>query len=227
MSIKVAIVRDGPAFGGRTYETVGQKFETKMFEVESPGGIFIDDIELDPELIENLSTFDLIISYVRQEDMLLEIVDQMNTKVSAIIIGIWKGEGFKNQLTKYENVYVPDVICELESNTNNKVFNEFAEKFGKPEIKITCQGTKIAEIDVIRSSPCGATNFLAKEMIGDEVKNIEDEAKDAGLTVQHYPCKGHKLRMFSEGESSHQQVGSELHYEAVKKALKDSEKNNN
>lgn len=224
MTIKVAILRDDTSFGERTFETIRQKIETEIVELEYIGEMFIDDVELDENIVNKLSTFDLIITYIRQKDMLLEIVDCLQNKVSTIIIGIWKGEGFKNQLLKYENIFIPELICELEANTKNQVFNEFVKNFGKPEIKITCQGMKIVEIDVIRSSPCGATNFLAKEMIGNEVENIEDEAIRAGLTIQHYPCKGHNLEIFSKTKSSHQEISSKLHYEAVKKALKDTKK---
>ncbi len=224
MNIKIAIVRDEPSFGERAYQTISQEFETKIIEIKSPTGIFIDDIEIAKEIIDNLAKFDLIITYIKQADMTLEIIDQLHNKVPWIIVGIWRGEGFKNQLLKYKNVSVPDAMCELEGNTSNQVFNQFTEKFGKPNIKINCQGERIAEIDVIRGSPCGATKFMAEDMLGNEVNDIESSATQAGLRIQHYPCKGHKLRLFSD-EESHKQVASKLHHDAVKKALKDSDKN--
>lgn len=223
MSIKIAIVRDEPIFGERAYKTIGKEFKTKMFEIKSPQGIFIDEIEIDPEIIAELSKFDLIITYIKQADMALELIEQLNKKVSWIIIGIWRGEGFKNQLLKYKNVSVPDAMCELEGNKENFVFKEFVKKFGKPEIKINCQGERIAEIDVIRGSPCGATDFMAKDMIGKEADNIESTAIEAGLRIQHYPCRGHKLRLFAD-EESHKQVASQLHHDAVKKALNNNKK---
>ncbi|KZX15157.1 hypothetical protein MBCUT_16970 [Methanobrevibacter cuticularis] len=219
MSIRIAIVRDEPLFGKRTYETIKKEFMTELIEIESPSGIFIDDIDLDKKLEKRLSEFDLIITYIKQVDMTLELVEKLHAKVSWIIIGIWRGKGLKNQLLKYGNVSVPDTMCELENN-NNPVYNEFSSKFGKPEIKINCQGERIADIEVLRGSPCGATKFIADELIG---KDVKDSPIDAGLKVQHYPCKGHKLRLFSD-EESHKQVASQLHHDAVKKALKDSNK---
>lgn len=218
MSIKIAIIRDEPIFGERAYETIGKEFETDIFEIESPKGIFIDDIDINPSLIEKLSKFDLIITYIKQADMTLEIIEQLHEKVSLIIVGIWRGEGFKNQLLKYKNVSVPDAMCELEGNNENTIFKKFTEKFGKPDIKINCEGERIADIDVIRGSPCGATDFMAKNMIGKEANDIEGTAKQAGLRIQHYPCKGHKLRLFAD-EESRKQVASQLHHDAVKKAL--------
>ncbi|MCL2687713.1 MAG: hypothetical protein FWE58_04185 [Methanobrevibacter sp.] len=225
MTIKVAIVRDEAIFGERAYKSIGKVFETEIVEIESPTGILIDDIELDESLIKKLSDFDLIISYIKQADMALELVEQLHKKVSCIIIGIWKGEGFKNQLLKYENVSVPEAICELEDNKENPVFNEFTKKFGKPEIQINCQGEKIAEIDVIRGSPCGATDFMAKDMIGKKIDNTESVAKEAGLRIQYYPCKAHELRLFPS-KNSHKQTASRLHHDAVKKALDNNKKKN-
>lgn len=236
MSIKIAIVRDEPIFGERAYKTINKEFETNIVEIESPKGIFIDEIEIDQNIVKKLADFDLIITYIKQADTTLELIEQLHEKVSWIIVGIWRGEGFKNQLLKYKNVSVPDAMCELEGNRENPVFEEFVNKFGKPEIKINCKGERIAEIDVIRGSPCGATEFMAKDMIGKKTDNVESTAKEAGLRIQHYPCRGHKLRLFTN-EESHKQVASQLHHDAVKKALnnddkkdydkKDKNKNNN
>jgi len=223
MTIKIAIVRDEPIFGQRAYKTINKEFETEMFEIESPRGVFIDEVEINPNIIKKLAKFDLIISYIKQADMSLELIEQLHKKVSWIIVGIWRGEGFKNQLLKYKNVSVPDAMCELEGSGENPVFNEFANKFGKPEIKINCQGERIVDINIIRGSPCGATDFIAKDMIGEKTDNIENTAKQAGLRTQHYPCKGHKIRLFAD-EESHKQVASQLHYKAVKKALNNNKK---
>ncbi|MCL2115256.1 MAG: hypothetical protein FWH29_03435 [Methanobrevibacter sp.] len=216
--IKVAIVRDESPYGERSYKTIRQKFETKLIHIESPSGVFIDNINLDKKIIDNLSKFDIIITYIKQADMTLEIVENLHNKVSWIIIGIWKGEGFKNQLLKYKNVSVPDVLCELESHENQD-YNEFVSKFGKPEIKINCQNERIIDIEVLKSSPCGATNFVANGLIG---KKVKGSAKLAGLRVQHYPCKSHKIELFATDEESHKQLASKLHHDAVKKALNEN-----
>lgn len=226
MSIKIGIIRDDSSLGERALKTIGEKFETKIIDIESPKGTFIDDIKINKEVIENLEKFDLIITYIKQADMTLEIIDKLQNKVSWIIVGVWRGEGFKNQLLKYNNVSVPDAMCELESDGNNPVFDEFTNVFGKPEIKINCQGEKIVEITVIKGSPCGATNFMVEDILGEEIDNIENIAKRAGLRIQHYPCRGHKLKLFAD-EESHKQLASQLHYESVKKALKNNTKENN
>jgi len=215
--IKVAIVRDESSYGKRSYETIRHEFETELINIETPSGVFIDDIQLDKKIIDKLSKFDIIITYIKQADMTLEIVEKLHKNVSWIIIGIWRGEGFKNQLLKYENVSVPDVLCEMETS-DNPIYNEFVSKFGKPKIKINCQNEKIVDVEVLRSSPCGATNFVANDLKG---KEVDGSAKFAGLRVQHYPCKGHKLRLFAGDEEPHKQLASKLHHDAVKNALKD------
>lgn len=227
MSIKIAIVRDEPSFGERAYKTIIKEFETKIIEIESPKRIFIDDIEIKNNIIDKIANFDLIITYIKQPDMTLEFIDQIHNKVSWIIVGIWKGEGFKNQLQKYKNVFVPNNMCELEGTFDDPTINEFLEKFGKPEIKINCQGERIVEIEVLRGSPCGATEFIAEDLIGKEIENKKSLAKQAGLRVQHYPCKGHKLRLFSDEDSHNKQITSKLHQEAVEKALNEDKKSKN
>jgi len=213
--IKIAIIRDRISFGGRTYKTISQEFETELINIESPSEVFIDEINLDKEIINTLSKFDIIITYIKQADMTLEIVESLHDKVFWIIVGIWRGKGFKNQLLKYKNVSVPDAICELEPN-DNQTYNEFVSKFGKPKIKINCQNEIIADIEILRSSPCGATEFMANDLIG---KNVEGSAKLAGLRVQYYPCKGNKLRLFTDDKESHKELASKLHHDAVENAL--------
>jgi hypothetical protein len=144
--IKVAIVRDESSYGKKSYETIRQEFETELINIESPSGVFIDDIELDKKIIDKLSRFDILITYIKQADMTLELVEKLHEKVSWIIIGIWRGEGFKNQLLKYKNVSVPDVLSEMETNGNPN-FNEFVSKIGNVEIKINCQNEKIIDFE--------------------------------------------------------------------------------
>ena len=148
--IKVAIVRDESSFGEESYKTISQEFESELINIESPPGTFIDDIQLDKKTIDNLSKFDIILTYFKQADMTLEIVENLHNKVSWIMIGIWRGEGFKNQLLKYENVSVPDFNYKLEPSENS-IYNEFISKFENPKIKINCQNEKIVDIETLKN----------------------------------------------------------------------------
>jgi len=215
MSINIGIVRDEYHLGERALKTIEKKFKVEIVDIESPKGTFIDNINIDKATLEKLEKFDLIITYIKQADMTLEIVEKLHNKVSWIIIGIWRGEGFKNQLLKYGNVSVPDAMCNLE-NGNDPIFNEFTSKFGKPEIRINCQGERIVDIEVLRASPCGATHFIANDLIGKEIK---DSARFAGLRIQHYPCKSHNTGIVAD-KKTHSPIASKLHQDAVEEALK-------
>ena len=91
--------------------------------------------------LKNFRHADLIISYILHPDIVLEIVEQLHEKVGWIIVGAWKGEGFKNQLEQYENVNCPENMCDLEEN-GDPIFDEFVSKFGKPIVEIEIEGNQ-------------------------------------------------------------------------------------
>ncbi len=215
--LKVAIVSDGP-YGERAYETISQEFETSFIKVESPAGMFVDDLELEAGLVDRLSKFDLVITYILHPDLTQELVEQVHQEVGWIIVGAWRGEGFKKQLTRLGNVTAPENMCDLEKN-GNPVFDEFVSRFGRPEVKISCQGNKVVDIEVKRCSPCGATAFVAQEMKG---KSIENLPIHAGLKIQHYPCRAPKMRLFTDDECK-KEMAANLHKDAFEKALKKKE----
>jgi hypothetical protein len=95
--LKLAIVTDGP-YGDRTYDTICQEFDCDYIELEQPDSMFMDDVEIPVEVMEKLQSVDLIISYILHPDLVLELVEQLHDKVGWIIVGAWRGEGFKNQL---------------------------------------------------------------------------------------------------------------------------------
>jgi hypothetical protein len=58
----------------------------------------MDCVEIPIDVLEKLQSADLIISYILHPDLVLEMVEQIHDKVSWIIVGAWRGEGFKNQI---------------------------------------------------------------------------------------------------------------------------------
>lgn len=212
--VKIAIISDG-SYGERAYETISQKFKTNFIKLEAPKGIFIDEIKINSQVVDKISKFDLLITYILHPDLTQALVEQVHDKVEWIIIGAWRGEGFKKQLTKFGNVTAPENMCDLEKN-GNPIFDEFLSKFGRPKISLTCQENKILNIEVKRSSPCGATLFVAEELKGTSIENLPIRA---GLKVQHYPCRAPKIRLFSDEECK-KDLAANLHKEAFKKALK-------
>ena len=212
--LKVIIVTDGP-YGERAYEYISKEFDTEFIQVEQPTSMFADEIEIPDDKLKILENADLLITYTLHPDLTLDLVEMLHKSVKWIIVAAWRGEGFKNQVERFGNVTCPENMCDLEEN-GNTVFDEFVSKFGKPIVKINCQGDKIVDIEVVRSSPCGSTFFVAEEMIG---KDLKDAPIKAGLKLQHYPCRAPKMRLFSDDECK-KDMASNFHKEAFEKALK-------
>jgi hypothetical protein len=210
--LKVVIVTDGN-YGDRTYNIICKEFDCEFVEIEQPDCMFIEDVEIHSDAMKILKTADLIISYILHPDLVLELVEQLHDKVGWIIVGAWKGEGFKNQLEQYENVSCPENMCDLEEN-GDSVFDEFVSKFGKPIVEIECEGNRVSEVRVLRSSPCGSTFFVADEMVGEDINNLPIKA---GLKLQHYPCRAPKLRLFVD--ECKKEIASNFHSDAFEDAI--------
>ncbi|MGB9936253.1 MAG: DUF166 domain-containing protein [Methanobacterium sp.] len=211
--MKVVIVTDGP-YGERAYEYISMEFDTEFLEVEKPVSMFADEIEIPEDVSNKIKGSDILITYTLHPDLTFDIVEMLHDKVGWVIVAAWRGEGFKNQLENFGNVTCPENMCDLEEN-GNPVFDEFVSKFGRPIVRINCQGDKIVDIEVLRSSPCGATYFVAEDMVG---KDMEDLPIKAGLRIQHYPCRAPKMRLFAD--ECKKDMASNFHKEAFENALK-------
>lgn len=225
--LKVAILTDGP-YGDRAFETIDQEFNTVFLELEQPSSMFVDDIEILEKDLKLLEDINILITYTTHPDITLELVERFADKVDWVIVAAWKGDGFKNQLEAYENVICPYIMCELEKN-NNPSFNEFVSKIGKPILDLTLDGDKLKDVTILRSSPCGSTKFVAdyiKEKYLDRNIDPENIPIEAGLKLQHYPCRAAKMRLFSDEECK-KQMASGFHRDAFQEAIsrKSSEKN--
>jgi len=77
------------------------------------------------------------------------------------------------------------------------------------------EGDRVKEIRVLRSSPCGATLFVAEELTG---ADAQDLPLKAGLKVQLYPCRAPKIRLFSDDECK-KEMAARMHSEAFERAL--------
>ena len=212
--LKVVIATDGP-YGERAYEYINKEFVTDFIELEQPFSMFADDIEIPEGAIRRIQGADILITYTLHPDLTLNLVEMFHDKVEWIIVAAWRGEGFKNQVEIFGNVTCPENMCDLEEN-GNPIFDEFVSKFGRPIVRINCQGDKIVDIEVLRSSPCGSTFFVAEEMIG---QDLEDLPIKAGLKLQHYPCRAPKMRLFADDECK-KEMAANFHKEAFEKALK-------
>lgn len=209
---KVIIVTDGP-YGDRTYETVCKDFDCEFLELEQPDSMFIDDIEIPDTVLDRLTSADIVISYILHPDLLLEMVEKVHENVGWIIVAAWRGEGLKNQLESFGNVNCPDTMCELEEN-GDPIYDEFVSKYGRPVVEVELEGNTVTDIHVIRSAPCGSTDFVAKEMIGEDITNLPTKA---GLKVQLFPCRAPKLRLFVD--ECKKGLASNFHSKAFQEAI--------
>jgi len=211
--LKVVIVTDGH-YGERAYEYISKEFDTEFIHLEQPDSMFADEIEIPEDAVNKIQGTDILITYTLHPDLTLDLVEMIHDKVGWIIVAAWRGEGFKNQLERFENVTCPENMCDLEEN-GNPIFDEFVSKFGRPIVRINCQGDRIVDIKVLRSSPCGSTFFVADEMIGHDLENLPVKA---GLRLQHYPCRAPKMRLFAD--ECKKEIAANLHKEAFEDAIK-------
>jgi len=215
--IKIIVVTDGP-YGDRTFDTICEDFETVFIELDEPDSMFMDDVEVPEDILTEIKSADLIISYILHPDLVLEMVEEIHGDVGWIIVAAWRGEGLKNQLEAYGNVSCPDTMCELEEN-GDPVYDEFVSKYGKPVVEIELEGNKVKDVHVIRSAPCGSTLYVSKEIVGEDINNLPTRA---GLKVQLFPCRAPKLRLFVD--ECKKGLASNFHSQAFQEAI-DKEKN--
>jgi hypothetical protein len=216
--LKVVIVTDGP-YGDRAFETMNEMFNTAFIELEQPSSMFLDEIDIPEGDLKLLENANILITYTTHPDLTLELVENLHSKVDWIIVAAWKGDGFKNQLESHGNVTCPYIMCELEEN-GNSIFDEFVSKVGKPKIDLTMDGNKLKDVSVLRSSPCGSTTFVA-EYIKEKYLNqtlAEELPVEAGLKLQHYPCRSSKIRLFSDDECK-KTMASGFHRDAFEEAV--------
>lgn len=217
--LKVAIVTDGP-YGDRAFDNIKNEFDTTFIELEQPKSMFMDDIELPKRNINQIEDVNILITYTTHPDLTLELVERFADNVDWIIVAAWKGDGFKNQLESYNNVICPYIMCELEEN-GDPIFDKFASDVGKPKVLLKLDDYKLKDIVVLRSSPCGSTTFVSeyiKDKYAGKELDKENLPTEAGLKLQHYPCRASKMRLFTDEECK-KEMASGFHRDAFQEAI--------
>jgi hypothetical protein len=150
-----------------------------------------------PELFfpKNISNCDIIISLVENPAFATLLPDLVRlTRARAIIAPVdnpfWLPQGIITQISKELNELnvqyaFPMPFCSMDSNTGLSLIDEFATRFGRPELQIKLRDNIIEEIKILRGSPCGSTYYMSERISGLE-KN--QSAKRAGLLIQTFPC---------------------------------------
>jgi len=213
--VKVAILTDG-VYGDRAYNTIKSKFPCDFITVKYYGDF--DEITISENTIEKLKDYDLFITYTLNPDLTYELVrkiKELNNK-AFVLVGAWKGEGFKKQIESFGNAFCPYLMCDIDEDElkdykdyldNYPHLKEFLKYFGKPKVKLYIKNNKIEKIDVLREAPCGSTSETLKEFVGREFN--DKTLIDIGLRVQHF-CRAGKIRLFVEKEGKKTKAGKIL-----------------
>ena len=86
---------------------------------------------------------------------------------------------------------------------------DISEEFGVPVFKVKTVAGKVKEVEVKKSSPCGAAYFIAEEVVG---MDAAEALEKIGLLAQ-YVCRG------SGGPKSALHAAARIHKEAFEKGL--------
>lgn len=86
---------------------------------------------------------------------------------------------------------------------------DISGEFGIPEFRAEVEGGRIKEIEVVKSSPCGAAYHLAEKLRG---MSVEEAIEGCGLLTQ-FVCKGRG------GPKSAIHKAAEIHKRAIEKAV--------
>lgn len=89
----------------------------------------------------------------------------------------------------------PKPFCSLTEETYNRpplltpyddpLIRRFAARFGRPQVDVTVEDDRVAEVHILRQAACGCTQTIAESLRGVHVKNAPDEA---ALLHHHFPC---------------------------------------
>lgn len=141
-----------------------------------------------------LGAGDVIIAINIHPELLLEIPHQVGGgSVRALIAPVedpsWVKPGLQRQVTQAcarEGIECafPKPFCSLEPGT--PAMREFCETYrvGPPRLEFTVAGGRVAQVRVARGSPCGLTQFVAENLVGQPA----DESLVERATQLHHAC---------------------------------------
>jgi hypothetical protein len=221
--ISVGVITRGK-YGLRLIENVRNNSHFKISSIKLPERLpdFIETpANLTNELIPDKSIFsnDLIIAYTLHPDLAPQVIRLAgdNGARAVIIPGGAALAGGQSEITrlskKYNiNVQVHEICCDLECS-GDKIIDEFASCFGRPEVIINTNNGLITNVKIIRGAPCGSTRHMAEGLVG---TMIEEAPARAGLLIQQYPCRAVR------GNKGGIHKAAKLHKESVERALEKS-----
>ncbi|WP_371802157.1 DUF166 family protein [Candidatus Lokiarchaeum ossiferum] len=163
-----------------------------------------------PAVEEKLSSLDVLICIALPSEF-IEVLPALLKKYSirAVIFPVENGEWLSahDQMVLQSQLKIsgiqyafPRPFCNLsESNSPEKsIINRFIQQFhiGKPIVQFSTQNGKIIKTQVIQSSPCGATYFIAQYLRNEQLNtwNVDPLEKRISVALNKYPCTAVKTR---------------------------------
>ncbi len=220
--ISIGVISRGK-YGIRLIENIKKNSDFKVSSIELPDELpdfiespaeYLNGLDFDRQIFSN----DLIITYSLHPDLTPEIIRLAGEHgVRALIIaGAPARAGSISEIEKLSlkyniNIQIHEICCNIEQ-CGNDIIDEFASRFGKPEVSIMQDNGKITGVTVHRGAPCGSTWHMAKELAG---TRINDAASRAGLLIQQYPCRAVR------GTKGGIHKAAKLHKESIEKAIKE------
>ncbi len=155
--------------------------------IELPSNLNLDDIEEGRIRLSELGRHDIILCMGLPPDALLLVPQTaLLTGAAGVLVPVedpsWAPLGLQRQIEEecfdkgIECVF-PRPFCTF-SSANSEPLKKMLEVIGTPRFRISVKKGRIAHVEVIRSSPCGASFFVAEKLVGTPV---EEAARRASL----------------------------------------------
>lgn len=179
----------------------------------------------------SLPEADLLLSLAENaglSDLVADLADLCGAKavIAPIDRWAWLPSGLSHQLARRLEerglgYAFPAPFCTLRRRKDaHPLINEFADRFGAPELRCSVVDGKIAAWEILREAPCGNTRFIVNKLSG---ANPEEAKEMAGLFHHYYPCLAD---MDQAGRDAHTLLhqAAKISQAAVSRAVTDLQK---
>lgn len=237
--MKVLVIYES-IYGERIYKNIRAKApeDWEVFMWQPP--VINEQVVDDPEvyLPEEMPSSDLIMHLAENAQAAQLIPDVVEkTGAQGVIVSIdssdWVPLGLRNQLRRELNkmgaeVVFPEPLCSLDVDSagfgdvnqpyTSAIISRFAEHFGRPKLRVALDGEGlIEEVEVLRGSPCGSTEYTVKRIKNRPAEGIIPKA---GLMCLHYPCLASmKLEQRDGGIDTIMHTAGKVFNESMEEAL--------
>ncbi len=176
-----------------------------------------------------LPPFDVLVAIGLHEDVLL-VLPRVAKDAGAKLLVVpvedpdWISKWVRGNLVKVcQSLGIefvsPKPFCALEAK-GNEVIQEFIDylRIGYPRIKLRIKDNIIVDSQVLVSAPCGCTYYVARNLIGFNLKNQVE--KVVAKYWHSYPCVA-SMKMDPELGDTILHKGGYIHYDIVNGALRE------